>query len=200
MSARTRLMSVMLAGLFAGFAGFAGQPAQFALAAEAPRASKMHRTHVGEPDASGQVNAESTDGGFAVRLPARFNDFTIAQSDPTSLVLRTDTIGGVTQQAIKFSANRITYRDGIDAARSLFARMESGQDLGGKPERLFRHRIGRYPALDFMIASASNRAYQRVVLLESDLLLMVVESPRDHVMLAERLATPFFDSLAISRP
>lgn len=171
----------------------------FALfAADAP-GSKMHRTHAGVPGPTGLVDAISTEGGYAVQLPARFNDYTIVHAEPNSLVLRTDSVGGVTALGIKFSATRIVYRDGIDAARGFFARMERGEDLGGKPERVLRHRYLRYPALDFMIAGEFNRAYQRVLLLDTDLLLMVVESPRTEIALAERLAAPFFDSLTLTR-
>lgn len=49
-----------------------------------------------------------------------------------------------------------------------------------------------------MLKGASAVSYQRAVMLESDLLLMIVESPRSHDATARQFVTPFFDSLVVS--
>jgi len=97
--------------------------------------------------------AASTDGGFSVRLPLKFNDFTVEVSDPKAPTLRA---------------------------------FEKGQDLGSAPESVTPQR------------RASDVAYQRAVMLESDLLLMIVESPRSHDATAQQFVAPFFDSLVVT--
>lgn len=162
-----------------------------------PPGMKMHRIQAGEPDASGWIVAASTEGGFSVRLPLKFNDFTIAESDPKAPVLRTFTIGTKSQEGIKFSATRIVYRKGVESAKYFFSRFEKGQDLGSTPERVTPRRIGERQAVDVVLKRASDVSYQRVVMLESDVLLMIVESPRSHSATAQQFVLPFFDSLEV---
>lgn len=159
----------------------------------------MHRLQAGEPDASGWMVARSTEGGFSVRLPLKFNDFTFAESDPKAPVLRTFTVGTKSQEGIKFSVTRIVYRKGAESAKYFFSRFERGQDLGATPERITPHEIAERRAVDLVLRRPSDVAYQRVVLLESDLLLMVVESPRSQDATAQQFVSAFFDSLVVSR-
>ncbi len=169
-----------------------------AFAQTIPSGMKMHRIQAGEPDASGWMVAASTEGGFSVRLPLKFNDFTIAERDPKAPVLRTFTVGAKSQEGIKFSATRIVYRKGSDTAKYFFARFEKGQDLGSTPERVTPQSIGKRRAVDLVLRGASSVAYQRVVMLETDLLLMIVESPSSHDTTAQDFVNPFFDSLVVS--
>lgn len=163
-----------------------------------PPAMTMHRIQAGEPDASGWMAAASTEGGFSVRLPLTFNDFTIAENDPAVPVLRTFTVGTKSQEGIKFTAMRIVYRTGRDRAKYFFSRFEKGQDLGSAPERVTPHNIGKRRALDLVLRRTSDVAYQRVVMLETDLLLMIVESPSSQDATAQNFVNPFFDSLVVS--
>lgn len=162
-----------------------------------PPGMKLHRVQAGEPDASGWMLAASTEGGFSVRLPLRFNDFTIAESDPKAPVLRSFTVGARSQEGIKFSATRMVYRKGAESARHYFSRFEKGQGLGSTPERITPRTFGKWRAVDLLLAKGSDVSYQRVVLLGSDLLLMTVESPRSHDETARQYVTGFFDSLVV---
>ncbi len=137
----------------------------------------MHRTQAGEPDSTGWMVAASTGGGFSVQLPLKFNDFTVTEADPKSAALRTHVVGARSQEGIKFTASRIVYRKGAESAKSFFSRFEKAVERKG----------------DAVV-------YRRAVLLESDLLLMIVEAPREHEALVEGLAKRFFDSLRISTP
>lgn len=159
--------------------------------AQAPvRGMTMHRVQAGEPDASGWMHAASTEGGFSVRLPLKFNDFTLAESDPQAPVLRTFTVGARSREGIKLTATRIAYRKGAQSARAFFAGFE---------KRGTARQAGNRRSVDVVQTEGANVSYQRAVLLESDLLLMVVESPRAHDATARDLATRFFDSLVVSR-
>jgi len=163
-----------------------------------PRGMTMHRVQAGEPDASGWMAAASTEGGFSVRIPLKFNDFTLVESDPKAPTLRTFTVGAKSQEGIKLTATRIVYRKGAESARHFFSRFEKGLDLGSTPERVRPHSIGERRAVDVTFKRKSDVSYQRAVLLESDLLLMIVESPRSHEATAQQVAAPFFDSLSVS--
>jgi len=168
-----------------------------AFAQAVPPGMKMHRIQAGEPDASGWMVAASTEGGFSVRFPIKFNDFTVVESDPKAPMLRAFAVGGKSQEGIKFSATRIVYRKGAESAMFFFSRFEKGQGLSSTPERITPLRIGERQAVDLVFRRASDVSYQRAVMLESDLLLMIVESPRSYDATAQRFATPFFDSLVV---
>lgn len=163
-----------------------------------PPGMTMHRIQAGEPDDSGWMVAASTEGGFSVRLPLKFNDFTIVESDPKALALRTFVVGTKSQEGIKFTATRIVYRKGAESAKRFFSRFENGKDLGSKPERITPLKVGQRRAVDLLLRNASAVSYQRAVLLDSDLLLMIVESPDIHDGTARQFVTPFFDSLVVN--
>lgn len=163
-----------------------------------PPGMTMYRVQAGEPDVSGWMVAASTGGGFSVRLPLKFNDFTIGESDTKTPVLRRFIVGGKSQEGIKFTATRIVYRKGGESAKQFFARFEKGQDLAATPERVTPRRIGGRRAVDLVLKRAADVSYRRVVKLESDLLVLIVESPRSHDATAQHFVTPFFDSLVVS--
>lgn len=168
-----------------------------AAAQKLPPGMTMHRMQAGEPDASGWMLAASAEGGFSVRLPLKFNDFTL-ESEPKAATLRTFTVGAKSSEGIALSTTRIAYRKGAEAAKQFFSRFEKGIGLGSTPERARPHTLGERRAVDLTIRSASAVSYQRVVLLESDLLLMSVDSPLGHEATAREVAASFFDSLVIS--
>jgi hypothetical protein len=171
-----------------------------ALAQALPPGMTMHRIQAGEPDAAGWMLAASTEGNFSVKLPLKFNDFTIAESDPAAAALRIYTVGARSGEGVKFTASRITYRKGAQSAKHFFANLEQGRGLATKPERVTPLRLGGLHAVDLVIGNASSYSHQRAVLLRSDLLLMVVESPREHEELVRQFAPAFFDSLAVTTP
>lgn len=162
-----------------------------------PPGMTMHRLQAGEPDASGWMLAESTEGGFSVRLPLKFNDFTMkTETDPKAQTLRLFAVGAKSQEGIKFTATRIVYRKGAESAKHFFSEFEKGAGL--KPERVMPQKVGDRRAVDLVLRRTSDVGYQRAVLLESDLILMVLEAPRSHAETAQQLVTPFFESLVIN--
>ena len=161
-----------------------------------PPGMTMHRFQAGEPDASGWMLATSTEGAFSVRMPIKFNDFTINESDPSAPVLRTFSVGATSQEKIKFVVTRMVYRKGAESAQFFFARAEKGE---GMPplERVTPRRIGERRAVDQVLKRASDVSYHRIVLLETDLLTMTIESPRSLDATTLQFVAPFFDSLTI---
>ena len=156
----------------------------------------MHRFQAGEPDATGWMLASSTGGAFSVRLPMKFNDFTVDESDPNAAVLRTFVVGATSQEKIKFVATRMVYRKGAESAQFFFARAEKGEGQPGL-ERVTPLRIGERRAVDHVLKRPSDVAYQRTVLLDADLIMMIIESPRNFDATAQQFVAPFFDSLSV---
>ena len=161
-----------------------------------PPGMTMHRFQAGEPDATGWMLAASTPGGFSVRMPIKFNDFTVDESDPNAAVLRTFTVGATSQEKIKFVATRFVYRKGAASAQFFFARAEKGEGLAGL-ERIMPRQVGERRAVDHVLKRASDVAYQRTVLLDADLIMMIIESPRSLDSTAQQFVAPFFDSLTV---
>jgi hypothetical protein len=158
---------------------------------------KMHRKEAGTPDKSGWMLAKSTEGRFSVQLPLKFNDFTITEANPNTPAVRTYTVGARSSERIAVVATRIAYRKGAAAAREYFARFEKGQGLDAKAESVTPRRIGPLRAVDLVLKRPGGVVYERVVLLDADLLLMSVEAPRERDATAQQLAATFFDSLQV---
>jgi hypothetical protein len=158
---------------------------------------KMHRKQAGEPDASGWMLAASTEGRFSVRLPMKFNDFTVTEKDPGAPAARTHTVGIRSSERIALVATRIEYRKGAQSAREFFARFEKGQGLGAAPESVKPLKLDAGRAVDLVLKRPADVSYQRVVLLQSDLLMLMVDAPREHDATAQQLAAAFFDSLKV---
>ncbi len=171
-----------------------------AVSAELPESMTMHRLQAGEPDESGWMLAASSQGGFSVRLPLKFNDFTVSESGAKSAVLLTHVVGAKSAEGIKFMASRIVYRDGLKSAKRFFANYRRGKDMGGETTRVFPHRIGEWQAVDVDFGDTGSVAYQRAVLLGADLLLLSIEGPREHDAAMQQLLPVFFTSLAINKP
>jgi hypothetical protein len=105
-------------------------------------AMTMHRAQAGELDSSGWTIVRSTEGGFAVRLPLRFNDFTIADSNPDSPTGKMFIVGAKSAEGVKFTATRITYRKAGGAA-TYFANIGRGEGLQSKPQSIKAHQLSR---------------------------------------------------------
>jgi len=157
---------------------------------------KMHRKQAGEPDKSGWMLAASTAGRFSVRLPIKFNDFTVVEV-PEAPAARTHTVGARSSEGIAFVATRIVYRKRAASAKEYFARFEKGQGQTAMPVSVTPRQVGPLRAVDLVFRGPTAVNYQRVVLLDSDLLMLSVESPSEHDAAVQELASSFFDSLQV---
>src|SRR5262245_14343524 len=155
--------------------------------------TKMHRAQAGVVDPSGWTLAESTEGRFSVYLPMKFDDFTTVEAYPAPAA-RTYTVRAKSGDGIAMAVTRIAYRK-PGSAQEYFARFEKGEGLGVKPERVARLRVGEQPGVDLLLKRADSVRFQRVVLLESDLLMLVVDSPPKHEEAARQYASRFFATL-----
>jgi hypothetical protein len=156
----------------------------------------MHREQAGEPGKSGWILAASTEGRFSVRLPLKFNDFTVIEV-PEAPAVRTHTVGTRSSERIAFVATRIVYRRGAAAAKDYFARFEKGQGQTAEPVSITPLQVGPLRAVDLVFRGPGAVNYQRIVLLDADLLMLSVESPSEHAAAAQQLAATFFESLQV---
>jgi hypothetical protein len=158
----------------------------------------MHRTQAGELDSSGWTIARSTEGGFTVRLPLRFNDFTVADSNPDSPTGKMFIVGAKSAEGLKFTATRITYRK-ADGAATYFAKIGRGEGFQSKPQSIKALTVSGRKAVDLQLSTSSAVSYSRYVLLDSDLIVMTVEAPVTQRSAAATLAPTLFESLAVER-
>jgi hypothetical protein len=170
--------------------------AAWLLAGAAAAQMTMHRQQAeGAPDEKGWMLARSSLGRFSVRMPMKFNDFTVTEKDPGAPSLRTHTVGIRSSERIALVATRIEYREGTAAAKGFFERFETGRGFGVTPESVRQRKIGAQRAVDAVIRRGADVSYQRVVLLDADLLMLSVEAPKEHEALALELSAKFFESL-----
>src|SRR5262245_46057780 len=78
---------------------------------------KMHRKQAGEPDATGWMLAKSTEGRFSVKMPIRFNDFTVTEVNVNAPAERSYIVGARSSEKIALVASRIVYRKGAAGAK-----------------------------------------------------------------------------------
>ncbi|SRR6266511_2300358 len=156
----------------------------------------MHRIQAGELDATGWTTAQSTEGRFTVRLPLRFNDFTVAETDPNSVAAKTFAVGAKSAEGIKFSATRVTYRK-PGAAANRFSQIENGEAFPTKPTSIKKIQHRGFKAVDVTLSNSSSVAYQRVLLVGPDIVTLIVEAPLPQRDLAMRLVPTFFESVTI---
>lgn len=165
-----------------------------------PQRMKTHRVQAGEADASGWVLASSTEGGFTVRLPVKYNDFTMVEDEPSSVVLRMFTVGGVSDEGVKFSATRVEYRKGGETAKEFFSKLQKGAAADVKGARVAPRKGAGRAQFDERRVSESATAFQRVILLERDLVLLIVEFPSVVGETAPKSVKTFLDSFKLTRP
>ena len=156
----------------------------------------MHRQAAGELDDDGWTLATSTGGRYSVKIPAKFNDFTVAHEDPKFIVEKSEVINGVTLQGIRLTTTRAHFRGGKETARKLFDRLKMS---AGKPpyKSLKPMRMNEYAALEGEIENKRGLALQRTVLLDDDLFTMLVEYSKPQEAVAKRLAPIFFESVRV---
>lgn len=163
-----------------------------------PEGVKMHRTQAGTLDKDGWTVAKSTEGKFLVHLPVKFNDFTATISDPTSPVSHTYVIGGKSRQGVKFSATRLVYRKGAEGAKYYFDNFQSGKDFNPKPDHITPVKTELGDAVDVIVSNMTGVSYQRAILVESDLILLVVETPREQDAKAQKYVNAFVNSIELT--
>lgn len=165
-----------------------------ALAQALPPGMKMHRAEAGKLDASGWVTASSTEGNFSVRLPCKYNDFTMNGYNPTEPVEKGYAVGCMDGKR-KYSATRIHYRNGAKDAKAYFERAEGVGKMPGAVAT--RTTFGKLPAVDVATEGSGRCGYLRFIQLGTDNLVMAIEAPVEACNGLDAQAAKYFKSLSL---
>ena len=156
----------------------------------------VHRENAGTLDADGWTTAESTEGRFAVRLPCKFNDFTIDTPQQELPTARAFMLGCVGQDKRKFLVSQVTYKGGAEAARQSFELNSKGlvmPRLSSKRESSFEG----YRVVDLESRNEKYCGFVRYVLVEPTEIGMLVEAPPAQCDSLSLDVQTFFSSLKI---
>jgi hypothetical protein len=102
-------------GIHACLALVAASTFELSLAQDKPPGLVMHRTQAGEQGADGWFLAQSTKGQFTLKLPVKFNDFSMGpMALTTGGVAESHSVGGTDQgTGAKFSMTCMRYVQGV---------------------------------------------------------------------------------------
>lgn len=154
----------------------------------------MHRQSAGELDDNGWTAATSTMGGYSVKLPSKFNDFTVLHENPKSLVDQAHVLSATMVQRIRFTTTRVHFRNGAATARTQFEKLKA--PTGKSPYKSLKSmKLNNYEAIEGEIETKQGSLMQRTVLLDEDLFTMLVEYSKTQETVAKRLAPLFFESV-----
>ncbi len=160
---------------------------------ETPKVT-MYRQAAGELDDSGWTTATSTKGGYSVKLPGKFNDFTVLHENPKSLVDQAHMLSATMLQRVRFTTTRVHFHSGLSAARKQFENLKSPR--GKSPYKNLREmKLNDHEAIEGEIETKRGLLIQRTVLLDDDLFTMIVEYSKTQEAVVKRLAPLFFDSV-----
>ena len=167
--------------------------------AQSPREElTMHRKNAGELDASGWVTASSTSGSFSIRMPLKFNDFTVQMPPSSADVAKTHGVGANSKEGIKFVAQRIVYRR-AGLAQKYFARIQGGKAFPRVNAKLTPLRFEGHEAVDVALENDRSVGRLRYVLLGDTMIYMIIEYPvAKRKLVTDAMVQTFFQSLKIS--
>lgn len=167
-----------------------------------PEANKnliMHRLQAGEAEADGWYTAKSSDGGFTVHLPAKFNDFSMRLDGPAADKLGHAVGGNFMPGKIKFAAVRAPLVKPFKDADEFFADGLSQFEKGGNLKSKRRHEVLGYPAMDVHLVQGASEAFSRTLFLKDGNLLLIVDQQGDGKINPADVEK-FFNSLTIETP
>jgi hypothetical protein len=158
-------------------------------------AMTMHRLRAGDPDDDGWCLAESTEGGFSVKLPSVFNDFTMSNKTANGGIVKFHAIGTVTQAGTKYAASAITSTDPMVKADLL---SDFGKSFDGVLERRSISHAG-LNGIHMRVRSTAWTALFRIFQKGRTLYLLGVEHQTSPIMSQEieQCAIIFFDSFKL---
>ena len=166
-----------------------------AVAQDKPRL-EMHRTAVNEPDASGWHLAVSSKGGFSVRMPIPFNDFSVHSTDSNIGDVVVHAIGAKSSEGIKFTVteNPFTPRSKVPDIGTM---PDDIGRSGSKISEVRRKTEGDLDSVSFTATGTATSAYMRTIKTPKALYTLILEFPNAQREVATDLKDPFFDSFKL---
>jgi hypothetical protein len=163
-----------------------------AIEAQQPKLD-MHRAGVSADDGSGWHSAVSTKGGFAVRLPIPFNDFSVHSTNTGEV---SHVIGGKSSEGIKFSAveSPVTPKTPVDLGEIPKSFASGGPN---KVSELSRSTKDGADTLSFSVTNSASTAYIRYIRTKTALYTLTIESPNAYRDTAAATRDQFFASFKL---
>ena len=159
---------------------------------------EMHRSAVNAIDASGWQTAVSSRGGFSVRMPIAFNDFSVRASDPNVGDTVLHIVGGTSAEGIKISVteNPFTPRSKVPADLGTIPE-RIGRSPGTKISDIRREKKGDVESISFVATGPATSAYMRVVKTSKAVYNLTIEFPREHAAIAAGVKDELFASFKL---
>jgi hypothetical protein len=166
--------------------------------AQAEPKLEMHRTGVNAIDKSGWQLAESSRGGFSVRMPIPFNDFSVRTTDPNIGDMEMHTVGGKSTEGIKISVTEVPITPRSKVPSDLATIPEQiGQSPGTKISDVRRDSKSGIESISFLASRANTSAYMRTVKTAKAIYSLTIEFPNAQRATVDAVKDEFFGSFKL---
>lgn len=168
---------------------------QSALAQSAPPPEMhMHRVQAGTLDATGWTLAASTEGAFSVRLPCKFNDYTVDIKEAGAIKGHLFMVGCDRADGVRFSAMRFQWvaPNGGQETYDRYVRE------GLAPGATFRSDTFKgFPSVYSSYASGGKCAWARALHVGGEVLVVMVEPVHAPCTDLKAVADKYFDTAEV---
>jgi len=156
---------------------------------------EMHRSAVNAIDKSGWQLAASSHGGFSVRMPIPFNDFSIRDTDPNATNPVIHTVGGKSSEGIKISVTEVPITPRSKVAADLGTIPEQiGRSPGTKISDVRRDSKGGIDSISFLASRPETSAYMRTIKTSKAVYSLTIEFPNAQRATVDAVKDEFFGS------
>jgi hypothetical protein len=158
----------------------------------------LHHVQAGDPDTTGWCLARSTRGGFSIRLPGRFNDFSQALG-PGPDAAAMEVVGMETPLGVKFTAMRLPPpRPGTPSATGSLLDFLAGRwEHDGRAVQRRAVRIDGREGGELAVSGGGQAALVRVLQTKDAAFQMMIDYPEPLQASIAGQASRFFDSFKL---
>jgi len=161
---------------------------------ELPENVYIHRSQAGVLDDSGWTEAVAMQGSFEVRLPFKFEEWSVFVPEYDRFV---HSIGGTTSEGIRILVSEFPNFDGV---ADFNPKTMSSKLLENTAKVRMKH--FKFKGLDVSQARFSAQAVsvvRRYVVVDDTLFILSIESPKDHKRAAKKLESKFLNSFRMKK-
>ena len=133
----------------------------------------MYRIQAGEVDKDGWYFAKSTPGGFSVRLPAKFNDYSVLVTERDGKEIKTYMVGTVTDKQVKYSVSA------MPIATSKIQKLEDLPKEFAKESKVTAQKkleINGAQGLEFRVENARSKAAFRLWKTRDSIFMLIADA------------------------
>jgi hypothetical protein len=163
----------------------------------APPTTEIHRKSVDALDRAGWQPAESTKGHFSVRVPVRFNDFTIHAADENIGETVVHVIGGRSDEGVRFTVTETPFTPRMKNPDIGELATGFGNTPGTKVSDIAQDSKDGAERVSFLVTGPASSAYMQVIKTDTALYSLTLEFPNAKRSRAAQVKGAFFDSFAL---